>query len=78
MGNKDWLFLRWPRRNVLDPVLLPFPRGELRPMYRLTVQTKGRTYAEIDELYASGVPVRKFASARTAAQGVLERDMSNA
>jgi hypothetical protein len=27
-------------------------------------QTKDRTYTELDELYQSGVPVRKFASVK--------------
>ena len=27
-------------------------------------QTKDRTYAELDELYQSGLPVRKFASVK--------------
>lgn len=40
---------------------------------RLTGQCKDRTYQELDELYASGVPVRQFAKTRTTAQMAREQ-----
>lgn len=39
----------------------------LVPCIFLFPETKGRTYAEIDELYARGISPRKFASTKTAA-----------
>ena len=38
------------------------------PVYFLYPETKVRTYAEIDELYESGIPPRKFAETKTTAQ----------
>ena len=40
----------------------------LVPVYFLYPETKGRTYAEIDELYASGVTPRKFNQTETTTQ----------
>lgn len=42
---------------------------------QLRQQCKDRTYQELDELYASGVPVRHFAKTKTNAN--LERDQRN-
>jgi len=35
-------------------------------------KTKGRTYAELDELFERGIPALKFAKTKTAAQYELE------
>jgi len=39
---------------------------------KLKVKTKGRTYAELDELFERGIPARKFAKTKTSAQFELE------
>lgn len=58
-------------------MLFPLSRGEpiftnLQNHSVLTWETKGRSYAELDELYESGTAPRRFASARTTAQDAAE------
>lgn len=44
----------------------------------LVPETKGRTFAELDELFDRGVPAWKFAKTKTAVQGDFERHASEA
>ncbi|KAF4967390.1 hypothetical protein FSARC_5048 [Fusarium sarcochroum] len=41
-------------------------------------ETKGRTFAELDELFDRHIPAWKFATTKTAAQGNFDRDTSQA
>lgn len=76
--------LWWIPCYFLFPEVSPAPGHRLRSRSVLcwviplttNLQTQGRTYAELDELYASGVPVRKFASVRTKAQDALQGEQA--
>lgn len=59
-GQKTGLFFSGITYLFLIPCILLYP------------ETKGRTYQELDELFASGIPAWKFAKARTVHQSSLE------
>jgi hypothetical protein len=59
-GQKTGLFFGGITMLYLVPVVLLFP------------EVKGRTYAELDELFDRGIPAWRFAKTKTAHQSNLE------
>jgi hypothetical protein len=59
-GQKTGLFFGGTTALYLIPCILLFP------------ETKGRTYAELDELYDRGIPAWRFASTKTAYNAEVE------
>jgi hypothetical protein len=60
-GQKTGLFFAGTCGIYLIPCIFLFP------------ETKGRTYAELDELYERGIPAWKFATTKTAHNTEIEQ-----
>ena len=73
-GSKIGLFFGGIAALFWIPCYFLYPEVSLsvpfasEPTVLIRYQTKGRTYAELDELYARGVSPRKFAITKTAVQ----------
>lgn len=59
-GTKIGFFFAGTTALMLIPVIFYYP------------ETKGRTYAEIDELYERGIPAWRFSTTKTRAQEEIE------